>query len=115
MELEDFLRDVASDLRHPADIRAAAGRAFEQLRAGVMPSMEAVRQLRKRLDESFTCARLLPDGSCVWLRKNAHRQGLRRPRPGEKAFCHRRTDGNLLDSLSACDGFVKISTAEMEK
>lgn len=115
MELEEFLRDLINDLRHPPEIRQAAGRAFEQLRAGVLPNMQAVDQLRKRIDEVYTCARLRPDGSCIWLRKNAQRQGLRRPRPGEKAYCHRKADGNLLDSLSGCDGFVKVKASEMEK
>ena len=106
-ELEHFLKDAVTDLRNPKEARALAQELLGQWRANIVPSIGKMRLLRKMVDIEQVCGRLCEDGSCPWLRKHARMEGLRRPLPGEKAYCHRCAKGPIKHTFRECKGFLK--------
>ena len=105
MELVEWIRDVATDLRYDLDVRKLASKLAEKWRAGIIPSPKEVAALRKMLPKRATCSRLERDGSCRWLRKNASSQGLRPPKAGERAVCRRQEKGPVATLYESCEGF----------
>ena len=107
MELDDYLYDIAADLRYDIGVRREARRLLERWRSGIVPGLREVAQLRKMVPETEVCARLQRDASCAWLRKNAGKMGLRDLNPGERVVCNRRPTGTAAATFGECPGYMK--------
>lgn len=106
-DLENYLEQISKDMRQTPGTRARAAHLLKGWQAGIVPAGSRLRELRRMLDRPNICARLRGDGSCVWLRKFAHLEGLPLPDIGKKAYCHRRLEGNDAQRYDCCTGYAK--------
>lgn len=106
-EYGDYLLGVANDARQDRTTRKLAAVLLKQWQSGLVPSPRRLVELRKMVDRSHACSRLQEDGTCAWLRKFAHLEGLPVPEPGMKMRCHRQLDGTDAQRYDACAGFIR--------
>jgi hypothetical protein len=102
-----YLEGIVNDMRQTRDARRMAATMLKQWNAGLVPMPQRLAELRKLLDRSNICGRLRDDGTCPWLRKFAHLEGLPLPDPGGKMYCHRKLDGTDVERYDACTGYVR--------
>jgi hypothetical protein len=107
MDLLDFLRDVAEDVREDTEARKLALELATSWGAGLIPDPRRVEVLRRMIRKPSTCTRLKSDGQCDWLRKNARQVGLLPPLPGQVILCNRRGSGSGKSSFADCPGYRK--------
>lgn len=108
MDYEEYLLGIVEDLRETPATRLFAKRLLHQWQEGFIPSRKEMKRLRTlKGDSVMLCARLQPDGSCIWLRKNAREQGLLEPGSGEKVICKRTGVGVAEVLWKNCPGFKR--------
>jgi hypothetical protein len=108
-DLEELLSGVALDARIDPRLRTQAAEMLRLWQGGVIPPMRKLQRIRRAVASGpDVCGRLQSDRSCAWLAKNARKVGLKRPQPGQKAFCHRKATGIIEDTYQGCPGYRRL-------
>jgi len=107
MEWYAYLQELVSTPGVSKESLVEANRLMHQLESNIVPSVAALRRLRKAQEAAKTCGRLRSDGACAWLRKHSREAGLPPPMPGKAVLCHRRGSGPSDSLYSGCIGYTK--------
>jgi hypothetical protein len=108
-DITELLTGVALDVRNDPKLRTQATELLRMWQGGVIPPMNKIRKIRRAVTRGpDVCGRLGPDRACGWLAKNAKKVGLKRPQPGQKAFCHRKSTGIIESTYQGCPGFRRL-------
>ena len=90
LDIAEWLEELATKTKQTPEVQKLAQKLWDQWQSGITVSPKEIKRLRQLKTKSVLCARLNSDGSCDWLKKNAVIEHVVPPRPGQKAFCHRR-------------------------
>jgi hypothetical protein len=99
------LESIVNNKAYPISIRKELAKYLNMLANNVVPPMKRISALIQELRETDGCANLQADGSCPWLLKNAEKEGLRKPRPGDRAYCKRAANKAVKSAFIGCLGY----------
>lgn len=101
-DFADRLGEIIRNGALPEHVREKAKLTLDQWNQGITPSQKTLDFLAQETVPPSDCARILHDGSCVWLRKYGEGYNLSVPPRGERAMC------TFTESFTSCPGYKKM-------